>query len=445
MFRSRLNVNVLVAMVAVAAISWFAAAARADIIAATDVFEAGNHGYDIALIDTATGDHLSLPAGINTTSQEGYPSITPDGKRLAFIRSDSTGAVHIVVADLTTGQQAELFNAFESGQYSPTTPTITPDGKTVITGAASQSSGGLFVPTWIETDISAFPSGPFPHTIRQQPNLAVSEPSQTLDPSFDPAAGVHGITALTWHRVHSPAIADAIIVNDSGKDTPVFDNGHSVDAPAYSSAAGVLLFVRPGTASGEFDLAYRNLTSFGAPSGSTFLLPGVNSPSSANLAPAFTADGRYIVYAQKGTQGDAHLHVYDSATQSLLDPTGVDLNALWQGRISVFEKFILKSTQLFSRGITSAVQFTLLAPSGVGILVQRIVGHHKLFGRREPVLHKVGRVPFGTFHRGKHRVHWDLRVNGHRLRPGRYLVTPRALTKKGVVRELGKPHIVRVR
>jgi hypothetical protein len=437
---------VFVAMVAVAVMSWFAAAARGDIIAALGVAGPSGDGLDIALIDTATGTHLGLPAGINTTSEELDPSVTPDGKRLAFERFDTaTRTLHIVVADLITGQQADLFNAFDAGQYVPVNPTITPDGKTVITGAASQPSGNLFVPTWIETDISGFPTGPFPHIVRQQPNLAVSDPGSTSDPSFDPSAGVHGITALTWHRTHDPPVADAIIVSDSGKDTPVFDNGHSVDSPAYSSAAGVLLFQRAGTAQGEFDLAYRTLSVLGAPQAPTFLLPGVNSATSANGSPVFTADGRYIVYTHRKFPSSSRLMVYDTATETQLVPTGIDPGGDFLGRISVFENFVLRSTHFVFTGPAPSVLFTLAAPSSVGILVQRIAGHHKLLGRRAPVLRKVGRVPFGSFRRGKHRVHWDLRVNGHQLRPGRYLVTPRALTKKGVVRELGKPHIVRVR
>jgi hypothetical protein len=444
-FRSHLSVKVFVAMLVVAATSWLAAAARADIIAAVGAAGPSGDGLDVALIDMATGTHLALPAGINTTSEELDPSVTPDGKRLAFERFDpASRTLRIIVADLATGQQADLFTAFEAGQYMPVNPTITPDGKTVITGAASQPSGNLFVPTWIETDISGFPTGPFPHTVRQQPNLGVSEPGSTSDPSFDPSAGVHGITALTWHRTHSPPVADAIIVSDSGKDTPVFDNGHSIDSPAYSSAAGVLLFVRSGTAPGEFDLAYRTLNTFGAPQGTTFLLPGVNSSTSSNFSPTFTANGRYIVYAHRPSEGRSHLLVYDTATQTLLDPSGLDPGGDLLGRISVFDKFILKSTQ-FVTGLNPSVLFTLAAPSAVGILVQRIVGHHRLFGRRVPVLRKAGRVPFGAFRRGHHRVHWDLRVNGHRLRRGRYLISPRALTKKGVVRELGKPHVLRVR
>ncbi len=63
--------------------------------------------------------------------------------------------------------------------------------------------------------------------------------------------------------------------------------------------------------------------------------------------------------------------------------------------------------------ITSSLGF--VAP--VGILVQRIVGHRHV---------KVGRVPFGSHHRGGIRIRWNLRVNGHKLPPGRYRITLRA-------------------
>jgi hypothetical protein len=54
----------------------------------------------------------------------------------------------------------------------------------------------------------------------------------------------------------------------------------------------------------------------------------------------------------------------------------------------------------------------------IGILVQRIHGKR---------LARVGRVPLGLHHKGRVHVHWSLRVNGHKLRRGRYLITLRAL------------------
>jgi hypothetical protein len=81
----------------------------------------------------------------------------------------------------------------------------------------------------------------------------------------------------------------------------------------------------------------------------------------------------------------------------------------------------------------------------VGILVQRVVGHHKLFGRTVPTLKVVGHVPLGKFHKGRRHVHWNLRVNGHRLTHGTYQVTLRSLTPSTQIRDFGVPHLIRVR
>jgi len=464
--RAQLLVAGPVLALAVFAAALLAPAARADIIAATEVRNASLN-YDIALIDTATGTQLGLPEGINTSANEMHPSITPDGKRLVFSRIDHADVEHIVVADLATGTQADLFNAFEIGQYAPSTPTITPDGKKVITGANDQQVPGssLFEPTWIETDISSFPNGPFPHVIRTQPTLVVSETGLTRDPAFDPSIGVtgQGTTAVTWER--TGVTHDGIIDSVSGKNTNVFDTGHSLSHPALSKADNILLY-DSDTSQFETDLVYRTLRGDGSPSSSPFLLPGTHGIDAVNLDPTFTADGHYVVYKQQSSgstgggaiqKGHIHLLVYDTSTGMLLDPNGLDISSLdvgfsdlggfdgLRGGLSVYETFFLKSTGFTMIGGNALVSFLLNEPTNVGILVERIVGHHKLFGRRVPTLRKIGKVPFGHFRRGSHHVAWDLVVNGHRLRPGNYLIIPRALASNGNVRETGKPHLLRVR
>ncbi len=87
----------------------------------------------------------------------------------------------------------------------------------------------------------------------------------------------------------------------------------------------------------------------------------------------------------------------------------------------------------------------LTAPSGIGIIVQRILGTHRVLGRQGYRLGPARRVPLGTFTKGRHGIRWDLKVNGRRLRAGRYLVTVRAVTPKVVVRELGRSRVIRVR
>jgi hypothetical protein len=81
----------------------------------------------------------------------------------------------------------------------------------------------------------------------------------------------------------------------------------------------------------------------------------------------------------------------------------------------------------------------------VGILVQRIVRERRVGGRTVRTLAPVGRVPFETHARGALHVRWNLRVGGHRLRPGRYLVTLRAFDsrrKEVIARAL--PVVVRI-
>jgi hypothetical protein len=67
---------------------------------------------------------------------------------------------------------------------------------------------------------------------------------------------------------------------------------------------------------------------------------------------------------------------------------------------------------------SAVVSVDLTKAIGVGIVVDRIV-----HGRAV----RVGRVPFGTRRAGAKPIRWDLKVAGHRLRPGRYSIRVRAL------------------
>ncbi|MGE0027747.1 MAG: hypothetical protein AB7O78_19895 [Thermoleophilia bacterium] len=82
--------------------------------------------------------------------------------------------------------------------------------------------------------------------------------------------------------------------------------------------------------------------------------------------------------------------------------------------------------------------------SPVGILVQRITGRRRVHGRTVLRLETVGRVPFGSHHKGALNVPWNLRVNGHRLPPGRYLITLRALKGANPV-ATARPVQIRIR
>ncbi len=79
------------------------------------------------------------------------------------------------------------------------------------------------------------------------------------------------------------------------------------------------------------------------------------------------------------------------------------------------------------------IDSSLTSGQTVGILVQRIVGFQRVHGVRVPVLRPVGRVPLGHHHAGRVKIHWNLKVEGHRLARGRYQITLRALDRHRTV------------
>jgi hypothetical protein len=180
----------------------------------------------------------------------------------------------------------------------------------------------------------------------------------------------------------------------------------------------------------------------------------VNAAGLDEAFPAFTPDGRYLGFVRQTADNHDRLFVFDTITQTLLNAQGVDLGLLWsplstrdhlrrlRGNLSLRETVVL--TPLFQLLSSGQLQFRLLTSSGVGLLVQRIVGHHQFFGHRVRTLTTVGRVPLGTFSRGKHTLHWNLRVAARRLRPGTYLVTPRSVSPGRVVTGLGTPRVLKV-
>ena len=93
---------------------------------------------------------------------------------------------------------------------------------------------------------------------------------------------------------------------------------------------------------------------------------------------------------------------------------------------------------------TAVLSSTLGQSNNVGILVQRIVGIRHVNGQRVFATRTVGRVPLGHHPRGSLKIRWDLKVGGHRLKPGKYLVTLRALDRHRTVLGRTNQAIVKV-
>jgi hypothetical protein len=178
-------------------------------------------------------------------------------------------------------------------------------------------------------------------------------------------------------------------------------------------------------------------------------------PSDVNTAldesrAGFTSDGRYLGFIRHGADGHDVLVVWDTTTQTTLSST--DLGAVdpgvypggldrSEGSVSLYEQ------PLFSPGVhcCQTIIFVSSQSTAAGLLIERVTGDYKLFGRTGPRLRVVGRFPLGKFGKGRHTTHWDFTVAGHQLPPGEYYVTLRAITPKLSVRDLSRPFRVQIR
>jgi hypothetical protein len=448
--RGAVRIGVASAAVALA----LAPAARANIVAAVEQpAPAGRSDLDIALYDATTGTRLSLPSGVNTTDDELHPTITPDGRLLSFERrNDAGGTVRIVVVELATGKSADLFSGFETIQVPPTSPAITPDGATVVTARPAPSSTGFFQQLLTLTDVSSFPgvtTGPFPHS-----DFSGGQNGQGNGHTLEPAVGAAGLVA---YEARADSILPEIGVGQLGTSGScgLGDPQGELDQPALPAAStDHMLFVRralPGGSTHPGDIWFGPLhPDAGCKAGFGGALPALVNTGQDESRPALTQDGRYIGFVRHTSDGHSRLFVWDSLTQLLVNNTGIDLGVLTpreidliadHGNLSLREVNVLRTTSLLSSNVVS---FRLINAALIGILVQRVVGHHRVLGHRAPRLHLVGRVPLGRFRRGHGRIHWNGRVGGRRLRPGRYRVTVRALARNGRVEDLGRPRTLRV-
>jgi hypothetical protein len=404
------------------------------------------NGPDIAVLNATTGARRTLPASVNTAASELSPSLSADGKRLAFERFDPAAGTHrIVVVDLVTGQSSDLFTAFDAAQSTPADPFISADGTTVYTGGAwDQPRPPSFSSRIVSTSLAPFPNGPYSHT-SLRPQYDFSSAGFSVDPE------VSG-SLIAFQVRQPPGLGQLVLLRVGDRATfPLGGRSESFRNPAMAATnPQVVVFDQsPVNADGSFgpsDLAFvpADLTTF--PTSAPVTLPPIVDSPQSESQPALTADGRYLGFVRHGTDGHDRLFTFDTQTQTLLNPAGVDLGAIdtsGAGNVS----FMTTTPLIIASRVSSigTVSVQLLQASGVGIIVQRIRGHHRLLGKRVFTLGPARRVPLGRFRKGHTTVHWNLKVGGRALRPGRYLVTPRAVTPKVVVRELGKPRVIRVR
>src|SRR4051794_25719064 len=117
----------------------FPATVHADLLAAYERVTTGAQ-LDIALVNASTGAAVALPPGVNTTAREFHPSLSPDARRLTFVRQtfelrgsdqilQAVNRIHVV--DLRSG---DSLTPFLAGDDRTTPPSFAADGAPILTG-----------------------------------------------------------------------------------------------------------------------------------------------------------------------------------------------------------------------------------------------------------------------------------------------------------------------
>ncbi len=326
------------------------------------------------------------------------------------------------------------------------TASLAPTGSQVIFGSRSDVTTSANATSVI--DASKFPSGPFTVVSHPQINLGRSSSVTTAaDPATDGAGrfvwAVQGSSASS--PLNGVAVSDA-----SGRLRYVRSpSGLSVGSPALvPDTPGMALVVRAST------IQQIQLDRQGQPEGSStrsapFARLSFSNGPLLERDPAFSPDGRYLAWLRVHpvSSGGQHafLMVYDTQTQRIVLPGGRDLGVskfvfgLSLANLPTITGF--RITLLKRQFILSP---TLKIPGPVGILVQRVVGTHVLLGRRVARLELIGRVPLGRAHAGLNNFRWNGTVNGRRLKPGKYQITLRSLSRSGLITDLSRSRTLRV-
>ena len=272
-----------------------APAAHADILAAVCVESGGNR--NIAVLNVSTGARRTLPAGVNTSEREFNPSISSDGRRLAFQRRVPAGGTRLIVTDLTTGLSADLFDAFEIAQDPIRLSSITPNGATVATGRNHRPLLGFFQPRVTLTSLASFPSGPF---ARSALGLSRIYPTSGFVESV--AAGGSNLFALHV-RANLDLRGEIVLAQLGGSASAAVRSAtfsYTRPALAASNPDRVVFVERDVSQSSGTpgDIVFRPATLSGFAGTPTKLFSGVSTVFDDETLPALTADGRYLGFVR---------------------------------------------------------------------------------------------------------------------------------------------------
>jgi hypothetical protein len=469
-------------------ISLFAAgeaSAATSLIAAYDHYVSGQ-GFQIGLVDVGTGQSIAVPAGVNTAQDEIRPALTADGRYLVFTRmqlqpllngdvippSDRT----LMMVDRTTGAAVQPMTG-ENLAGAGATITPGPSGEDRLAfGVRPPASRSASSPSRL---VTGGRRGPNNFIQTSSDHLTIGGPvdgessSSVLDvPAATfvrrPSKLLHGYTLLRFDPATGQTQDTRVVLEPGPSPSPSAASAtfQSAGHPALRDPDGYAAF---DSTSASASMAGANIR--------TILFPTQAQPSNApnaintnapEFTPAWSPDGLKLAFLRFPANFPRRsLFVYDTTPgiQTVQNP-GIDLGEVTPGdQLRAFHN-AWGGVSLAVEQRQDAVQVTCsfrcfnplngstvgtlrpvnLSPtvtttkstggvgtggSGIGILVARVVGRHRVLGRRVPRLKPLGRVPLGRARRGRNRFRWNGRVSGRRLRPATYVITYRVLTRDG--------------
>jgi hypothetical protein len=444
----------------------FPATVHADLLAAYERVTTGAQ-LDIALVNASTAAAVALPAGVNTAAREFHPSLSPDARRLTFVRQtfelrgsdqilQAVNRIHVV--DLRTGDSLTP-SAFLAGDDRTTTPSFATDGATILTGrhpAAAITDDRIGVITLATGSAFLVDSG-FDEALGTPEAMALQQlacafgscvqvVAKTLNPVAAPAGAVRA-----WELATTGGAAgdrSTIIVRhgsaqatlpEPGDDTPGRWSHPTIATGSLVAAqferAGFTGVLAPGDLH-VLDVASRTQTTD---------FPGINTPLNEHL-PAWLADGRMLAFLRTTSAGREQLVLYDTDIAQPLNAAQADLGPApaadtlgtirrRQGGLSL-ARLTPPPTITCDAACVAGIASLQTGKTGssIGIYVQRL-SHAK--GHARPRFAR--RVPLGYHRPGRFRVRLP------RLKDGTYQLVARTLTSSGRVKDVSAPIRVRVR
>ncbi len=476
-FAARAAAAALVTGVAFAAAP--AAAPAEPLIAAFERYNGAN-GFDIGLVNTATGTSVFVSGGVNSAADEFHPALTPDGRYLVFTRTALVGQPdgdvvppatrELLMLDRQTGQIRKPFANPLAGAGA----TIVPAGSQSTLASGVRLDPALGNTQRVVTG-GAFFTDPAPPGFSAAPSLSSTKgdlggggSSQTgtfLDFPHAAVATRSGRILKTTSVIRfnegngSIANASTFLADASTGATP---DPHFLALPS----AAIPRHPTPRVPDGHVALdvstsSGTDIATIQFPGDSAFSpLSPVNTSDSERM-PAWSPDGVQLGFVRTTGQTAAtpkrKLLVFDSTLglQTVVNPA-VDIGgeaptpqlrefqASWGGlslaRASSVDNVAIACGTVCGAAITrqaTGAGATLSPTIGtatrvpVGIVIARLAGRTRLFGRTVPRIRAVGRVPLGVARSHRPHFRWNGRVNGRRLSAGTYYLTFRALTRRG--------------